>query len=277
MAVICSEEQLASWKERAADYVFSELLTEEEYTVDCFTDQNGNLLVMSMRQRIRVKSGISVNTRLVPLPEAVGKIGRIINENLKLRGAWFFQVKKNSSEQFKLLEVAPRVAGSMCTSRLSGFNYILNSIYTAMEVAIRSIPRLLDAIEVDRAFVSRYDLGISYDTVYLDFDDTVTLHQKVNSQMMALIYQWKNQGKTIKILTRHAQDIYQPMETLCIDHRLFDQIIEVEEKQLKSQYIVDEKAIFIDDSFRERFDVSEKTGIPVFDVDGIEGLLDWRY
>ena len=35
-------------------------------------------------------------------------------------------------------------------------------------------------------------------------------------------------------------------------------------------------AIFIDDSFAERRRVKEACGIPVFDVDMVESLLDWR-
>ena len=36
------------------------------------------------------------------------------------------------------------------------------------------------------------------------------------------------------------------------------------------------RAIFIDDSFAERRQVRESCGIPVFDLDMVESLLDWR-
>ena len=35
-------------------------------------------------------------------------------------------------------------------------------------------------------------------------------------------------------------------------------------------------AVFIDDSYRERVDVMRNVGAKVFDVDGVESLLDWR-
>jgi len=37
-----------------------------------------------------------------------------------------------------------------------------------------------------------------------------------------------------------------------------------------------EKAIFIDNAFAERKKARDHTGIPVFDVDAVPSLLDWR-
>ena len=38
----------------------------------------------------------------------------------------------------------------------------------------------------------------------------------------------------------------------------------------------DVPSIFIDDSFSERLAISERLGIPVFDLDAVESLIDWR-
>jgi hypothetical protein len=35
-------------------------------------------------------------------------------------------------------------------------------------------------------------------------------------------------------------------------------------------------SIFIDDSFSERLAISNELDIPVFDLDAIESLIDWR-
>ena len=35
-------------------------------------------------------------------------------------------------------------------------------------------------------------------------------------------------------------------------------------------------SIFIDDSFSERFSISDKLNIPVFDLDAIESLINWK-
>jgi hypothetical protein len=38
----------------------------------------------------------------------------------------------------------------------------------------------------------------------------------------------------------------------------------------------DLSAIFIDDSFSERMVISNKLKLPVFDLDAVESLIDWR-
>ena len=42
------------------------------------------------------------------------------------------------------------------------------------------------------------------------------------------------------------------------------------------KYVKEHNAIFIDDSFAERKKVREATGVPVFGVDMVESLLDWK-
>ena len=44
----------------------------------------------------------------------------------------------------------------------------------------------------------------------------------------------------------------------------------------KTNYIEPKAAIFVDNSAKERLEVYEKYKIPVFDVDGIEVLADWK-
>ncbi len=131
---------------------------------------------------------------------------------------------------------------------------------------------------MDRAFSNKYKLDIDYDTVYVDFDDTVTYANTVNTETIAFLYQCLNKGITIKLLTRHAKEIYDSLAHYRIDPKLFDEIIHIKDETTpKSDYITDERAIFIDDSFRERKDVAIKCGIPVFDCDAISALMDYTY
>ena len=41
-------------------------------------------------------------------------------------------------------------------------------------------------------------------------------------------------------------------------------------------FIHKDKSIFIDNAYQERKKVHEQIGIPVFDVDGLEVIMDWR-
>lgn len=260
----------------AETYVISEMLPGKEYTIDCFTNNKGELINASMRERKRIRTGISVNSITIEPPAEVMEIAHVINEKVAFNGVWFFQVKMTADGHYKLLEMAPRVAGSMSTSRVRGFNYILNTVYQSMGYDVNPIPNLIKSAEVDRAFSNKYILDINYEYVYIDFDDTITYKDKVNIETISFLYQCLNKGIKIFLLTRHAKDIEESLKKYHIDIAMFEEIIHIKDDTLKSEYITHTNAIFIDDSFRERYDVSLKCQIPVFDVDCISALIDWR-
>ena len=60
-----------------------------------------------------------------------------------------------------------------------------------------------------------------------------------------------------------------------ISKELFTKIIKLSFDERKSSYITG-KSIFIDNSYAERKAVHDTIGIPVFDVEGIEVIEDWR-
>jgi predicted ATP-grasp superfamily ATP-dependent carboligase len=261
------------------DYVICEYLPGKEYTIDCFTDTEGKLIAASMRERIRIRMGISVSSKTVSIPEAVMEIAESLNSRFRFDGVWFFQVKTDDQGNYKLMEFAPRVSGTMSVSRVRGFNYILNSVYQTLGYKVKAIPEPIASACVDRALSNKYRLDIEYNYVYLDFDDTVTLNggRDVNVMMMAFLYQCLNKGKKIILLTRHAGEIFRSMEKLHIDSGIFHEIIHLKDDRNKSDYVTHKDAVFIDDSFRERYDVSDKCRIPVFDLDSIDALMDWRF
>lgn len=130
---------------------------------------------------------------------------------------------------------------------------------------------------LDRAFISRYVTDIRYESVYVDFDDTIVVRGRVNTLLMMFLYQAKNQGKRLHLLTKHPdRPIREDLRRFGIAESLFDEIIHIPQDGRKSEYITDSAPIFIDDSFSERRRVREERGIPVFDLDMIDSLLDWR-
>ena len=54
-----------------------------------------------------------------------------------------------------------------------------------------------------------------------------------------------------------------------------EELIRLDRSDDKTRFIRP-NSIFIDDSFAERRRVKEALGIPVFDLDMVESLLDWR-
>ena len=264
------EEALSEGQE----YTICEYLPGEELTVDCFTDRHGSLLVVSPRSRERIRAGIAVRSRNLPLTEDLQSIAEDINRRLSFNGAWFFQVKKNAAGQFRLLEIAPRIAGTMGLTRNLGINMPLLTLYNFWGIDVSLIPNREDLL-LDRAFISRFQTDLSYSSVYVDFDDTLIVRGKVNAFLMMFLYQAFNQGKRLCLLTRHSTDIFADLEKACIPASLFSEIIRLDEAGAKTDYIASD-SIFIDDSFSERKRVRDALGIPVFDLDMVESLIDWR-
>jgi len=195
---------------------------------------------------------------------------------LRLRGAWFFQARRDVHGVPRLLEVAPRIAGSMALSRMRGVNFALLHVYAYLDRPFSVLP-LDHAVQLDRALGNRYRTGLHYRRVYLDLDDTLILDGKVNPIIAALLYQWSAADIEVVLLTRHRACPRQTLEQHRLCPALFARIVHLRDGSEKSAAIAgDLPAIFIDDAFSERRDVREATGIPVFDLDAVEQLLDTR-
>lgn len=265
------EDALAS----DSSLIICEYLPGMEFTVDCFTDKDGNLLVSKMRDRQRIRIGINLRSKEYRLDEKAGIIAKTLNSKFSFKGAWFFQLKEDIQGEYRLLEISPRIPGTMGLSRNLGINFPMLTLFVFWGVDVSIIDNGYN-IMLDRAFYSAYKIDFEYNHVYLDYDDTVTLNGKVNPDVMKFIYQAVNSGKKIHLLSKHVGDLYEDMRRLHIDTGIFEDITILQAEEQKSNYIKEQKSIFIDDSFAERKRIKDATGIPVFDVDMIESLIDWR-
>lgn len=271
-----NEELITVTRSREADSVICEYLPGREFTIDCFTDKDRNLRVVKTRDRSRIKDGISVRSQIYRTPPQIYDIAKIINSKLTFNGAWFFQMKENSGGDLKLLEISARVPGTMGLSRNCGINFPLLTLYNHLKYDVSIIDNDYD-IQVERGLISRYRISIDYQTIYLDLDDTLIFpNNTVNMLLMMFLYQSVNEGKKIIILSKNDGNIWEKLENNHIPTSLFEKIILISPDEKKSNYITDQKAIFIDDSFSERKDVFINAHVPVFDLDMIESLIDWR-
>jgi hypothetical protein len=252
--------------------VAMEYLPGREYTVDCFSDRTGALRFAEGRERSRIFSGISVNSKEVHDARFQDIAGKI-NETLSFRGVWFFQLKERSSGELVLMEVAARMAGTMALFRVDGVNFAQLALFDRMGLDVAILRNKLD-IEIDRALTSRFSIKLAFSHVYIDFDDTIIMRDLVNTDVMKLLYQFKNAGKRIVLLSRHTRDISLSLARHCISAALFDEIYVMDKSASKSDYIKNLDSIFIDDSFAERKEVFERLHVPVFALDGVEALVD---
>ena len=259
------------------DYVICEYLPGEEYTVDCFTNFQGELKVISPRSRNRLLAGVCVSGKTEELADEIKHIAERINSKLKFNGLWWFQIKKDVNGKWKLLEISTRCAGTMCLTRAKGLNLPLLSVYNALGYDVKACPNNVQ-ITMDRTLISRYKIDYEYDTVYFDFDDTLIINNKVHLPAIRFLYQCRNAGKKVVLLTKHEKNILKTLEQFAISEKLFSKIVCISLDDEKSNYINPlEQPIFVDNAYQEREKVREKFNIPVFDVDGLEVLLDWIY
>jgi hypothetical protein len=250
-----------------------EHLAGAEFTVDCFSDRERGLLFTGARERRRIRSGIAMNAVPADDPRFCD-YARKIARALPMRGAWFFQVKADSAGALRVLEVAPRIAGTSGLTRARGVNLPLLSLYESDRVPVTVMAAPYE-VELDRALVSRYRHSLSYRTLYVDFDDTLLVHARVNADLIRLLFQALNRGVRLVLLTRHNGDLRGALTR----HRLaglFDEIVHVRPGESKADLIADAAGLFIDDSFAERQSVHARHGIPVFDTSMLDVLIDDR-
>jgi hypothetical protein len=251
-----------------------EYLPGEELTVDCFSDRERGLLFARARPRVRTRAGISMSSHTVAGDPVIRELAEAIDGRLDLHGAWFFQLREDASGRLRLLEVAPRAAGTSAVHRVTGVNFALLSIYEQLRVPV-AIAANAGSVELDRALANRYRHDLRYGTVYVDLDDTLVVRDAVNTSLVAFLYQCLNAGHRLVLLTRHRGDLEQTLSRFRL-HGLWDQVVRVGDAEAKADYIAEADAILIDDSFRERAEAQERRGIATFDASMLELLLDDR-
>lgn len=262
--------------------VIVEYLPGEEYTVDCFTDRYGKLLFCNPRSRSRIMYGITARGYNVELTEEFKEIIEQINSHISFRGYWFAQLKRDENGKLKLIELCTRFAGTFGVSKSLGANLPLMALCDFAEMDTCVIVNEYNVVS-DKSFIDRYQLSIQYDRIYVDYDDTITCEYgtQINPYIMAYLYQCKNKGIEIVLISRHSADhtnsLRENMKKMAVPECLFNKIIELEWQEEKSNFINTEKSsIFIDNSFAERKKVHDRIGIPVFDVANVDCLFDWR-
>jgi carbamoyl-phosphate synthase large subunit len=273
-AVLVGDDTQLAAAVAAGSELVMEYLPGEELTVDCFSDRDRGVLFARARPRLRTRAGISMSSRTVESDGLARRYADAISRRLDLHGAWFYQLREDASGEPRLLEVAPRVAGTSAVHRVTGVNFALLSIYEHMRAPVRISPNHV-RVELDRALVNRYRHDLRYTSVYVDLDDTLIVRGMVHSTLVAFLYQCLNERRRLILLTRHREDLDATLARFRLTG-LWDRIVRVAEDEEKSDFIEERDAILIDDSFGERLSASERLGIATFDSSMLELLLDDR-
>ena len=103
------------------EYLVQEFIKGKEYTVDCFFQKQGLLHQYIVRERV-VKKNVSIIGKVIKDDKIYKIINRISNK-IKFTGLVNFQFIKNGKKYF-LIEINPRISGSIIFSIKSNFNAI---------------------------------------------------------------------------------------------------------------------------------------------------------
>ena len=261
--------------------VVAEFLPGREYTIDCLSQANGELVFAAARIRHQIRNGISTDAEIVDLPD-LSEIAATIGAEFSLTGAWFFQLKHAQDGRLKLLEVAPRLGGASCLNRMRGVNFAHLSILAATGKPFAVMPRH-DPRRIQRR-LANYPVQqlTSLDAIYVDFDDCLWQDPLLNTGLLAILYRHMDLGARIVLISRHAGDLAAKLEGLRIT-ALFDAVYHLTDAAvLKSEIIKQDladnfgktspRAVFIDDSFRERKDVAETLHLEALDLTMLEAV-----
>jgi carbamoyl-phosphate synthase large subunit len=102
------------------ELLVSEFLPGEEYSVDCLAN-NGDTIIALPRLRKKMINGITAEGEFVHDGNIINYCIQIIKE-LKLHGNIGIQVKKSSAGNFLILEINPRVQGTIAAALGAGVN-----------------------------------------------------------------------------------------------------------------------------------------------------------
>ncbi len=256
------------------EFVIMEYLPGEEFTIDCFSSNERELLFAGARKMGRVRMGISVATETVQDQRAFHEIAEQINSALGMKGLWFFQLKRDKKGELTLLEVAGRVSGSMALYRGLGINFIASDLFQRLGNEI-TFPDLHSSSGLlERAFDCTVKTPLDFDTVYCDLDDCLILDDKINTALVHFLFQCLNENKKLILLTRHHQVPDKTLKEIRLT-ALFDEVIHIEDRTVSKASAIgeNEKALFIDDSFAERQSVAKVHNIPTFAPDAVDLLI----
>ncbi|MDH3269880.1 MAG: ATP-grasp domain-containing protein [Gemmatimonadota bacterium] len=109
--LVRSERDLAEIH-RDGSHLVQEYLPGEEYSVDVFADQDGQVRATVPRVRLKVDSGVAVAARTVHDPE-LEAMARAVAQRIGLRFVANIQFRRDERGRLGLLEVNPRFPGTM--------------------------------------------------------------------------------------------------------------------------------------------------------------------
>jgi hypothetical protein len=195
----------------------------------------------------------------------------IISQKMQMHGLWFYQMKRDKNGSLKLLEIGPRVSGTMMLNRARGVNFVELALFQKLGFSVEVVVNDIE-VSLGRALVPKYKTNLEYENLYIDFDDTLFLDESyINADLMKLIFQAKNENKKVYLITKNKKNnLTKALHQFGISH-VFDDILHIKDTDKKVHYMK-QNSLLVDDSFQERKEAI-KNGLYAFGNDAIDMLI----
>jgi carbamoyl-phosphate synthase large subunit len=153
--------------DRSPALLVQEFLPGEEYSIDVLADASGHVIASVPRLRARVDSGVSVGGRSVHDPELIA-FGRIVAEATGITYVANVQCKRDADGRPALLEVNPRMPGTLGLTIASGVDMPRLALAAlrgeplpgTMDFRERAVVRFLDERVLDPADIANVGLDL---------------------------------------------------------------------------------------------------------------------
>ncbi|REJ80069.1 MAG: ATP-grasp domain-containing protein [Bacteroidetes bacterium] len=122
-------------KHEFPELLVSEVLPGEEFSVDCLVN-HGKCVIAIPRIRTRMNNGISVEGEFIKEPDIIHYSTQIV-EAIGLHGNIGVQVKRSESGKFLVLEINPRVQGTIVSGLGAGVNLPMLAVQQELGYDIR--------------------------------------------------------------------------------------------------------------------------------------------
>ena len=184
-----NKEELQEYADKIGNYVIQPFVAGKEYTVDIFCDFNGKPVYITPRERMAVRSGEVLKTKIVNDTQIITECMQLI-EVFKPCGPITVQLIRDSENRDYYIEINPRYGGGAPLSMKAG----ADSASATIKLLTDQTLDYQENAAVDGAIYSRYDQSIcvtetkhytvdsvventsiyeNYEAVIFDLDDTL--------------------------------------------------------------------------------------------------------
>ena len=170
-----SKEELAVYAEHVEDYIVQPFIEGTEYTIDIFCDWDGKPISIVPRERIQVRAGEVLKTRIA-MDDTMLKEASALCEVFKPCGPMTVQLIRDVDNKDWFIEINPRFGGGAPLSMKAGARSAENILKMLDDEAIEYAQNIADG-----AVYSRFDQSVCIEEgatgrirgVIFDLDDTL--------------------------------------------------------------------------------------------------------